>query len=40
LDFMGAVDESVAAGVHWYYMALTIILFGLAVIGQKQRLRI
>lgn len=40
LDFMGAVDESVAAGVPWYYMALTIILLGLAVIGQKQRLRV
>jgi hypothetical protein len=40
LDFMGAVDESVAAGVPWYYMALTILLLGLAVVAQKQRLQI
>jgi hypothetical protein len=39
LDFMGATDKSVAAGVPSYYLALTAILMGLAVVGRMRQLR-
>ena len=39
LDFMGASDKSVAAGVPFYYLALTVLLLGLAVVGRKRQLR-
>jgi len=39
LDFMGATDKSIAAGVPFYYLALTVILLGLAVVGRMRQLR-
>lgn len=39
LDFMGALNGSVAAGVPWYYLALTVILLGLAVAGRRRQLQ-
>jgi len=39
LDFMGTTDKSVAAGVPFYYLALTVILLGLAVVGRMRQLR-
>jgi hypothetical protein len=39
LDFMGASGKSVAAGVPFYYLALTAILMGLAAVGRKRQLR-
>jgi hypothetical protein len=38
LDFMGVTDKSVAAGVPFYYLALTAVLLGLAVLGRKWQL--
>ena len=38
LDFMGATDKSVAAGVPFYYLALTAILMGQAVVGRMRQL--
>jgi len=35
LDFMGALPRSVEAGIWQYYLAITIVLFGLAFIGRK-----
>jgi hypothetical protein len=37
LDFMGATDKSVVAGVPFFYLALTAILMGLAVVGRKRQ---
>jgi len=39
LDFMGASNGSVAAGMPWYYLALTVILLGLAVAGRRRQLQ-
>jgi hypothetical protein len=39
LDFMGATDKSVAAGMPFHYLALTAILMGLAVVGRMRQLR-
>ena len=39
LDFMGATDKSVVAGMSSYYLALTAILMGLAVVGRMRQLR-
>jgi hypothetical protein len=39
LDFMGALEESVANGIPFYYLALTAILLGLAVMGRIRQLR-
>ena len=39
LDFMGASDKAIAAGVPVYYLALTAILMGLAVAGRMRQLR-
>jgi len=38
LDFMGVTAKSVAAGVPFYYLGLTVILLGLAVMGRKWQL--
>jgi hypothetical protein len=38
LDFMGATQKSVAAGVPFYYLGLTVLLMGLAVVGRKRQL--
>jgi hypothetical protein len=38
LDFMGATEKSVAAGVPFYYLGLTATLLGLAVAGRKRQL--
>jgi hypothetical protein len=35
LDFMGATDKAVATGVPLYYLALTVLLLGLAALGRK-----
>jgi len=35
LDFMGALPRSVEAGIWQYYLAITVVLFGLAFIGRK-----
>jgi len=34
LDYMGVLNASVANGVHWYYLAATFILVGLATLGR------
>ena len=39
LDFAGVTDKSIAAGVPCYYLALTAILAGLAVLGRMLQLR-
>jgi hypothetical protein len=39
LDFMGTLEESVANGIPFYYLALTVILLGLAVMGRMRQLR-
>jgi hypothetical protein len=39
LDFMGTTEKSVAAGVPFYYLGLTPILMGLAMLGRKRQLR-
>jgi len=39
LDYLGATDESIASGVPWYYLNLTVILLGLAVVGRRRQLR-
>ena len=39
LDFVGATDKSIAAGVPCYYLALTAILMGLAVLGRMRQIR-
>jgi hypothetical protein len=38
LDFLGALEESVAAGIPLYFLALTTILGGLAVLGRKRQI--
>ena len=38
LDFMGTSDKSIAAGVPFYYLALTAILMGLAVVGRMRQI--
>lgn len=40
LDFMGASGVSVATGVPLYYLGLTIILLGLAIISRRRQLQI
>ena len=39
LDFMGALPGSVEAGIWQFYLAITIILFGLAFIGRKWQIQ-
>jgi hypothetical protein len=39
LDFLGATDEAVSAGVPLAYLALTLVLMGLAVVGRRRQLR-
>jgi hypothetical protein len=39
LDYLGATDEAVAAGVPLTYLALAVGLMGLAVVGRKRQLR-
>lgn len=39
LDFMGALPESVAAGVWLYYLAFAVILLGLAFIGRRLQIQ-
>jgi hypothetical protein len=39
LDFVGATDKSVAASMPFYYLALTAILMGLAVMGRMRQIR-
>jgi hypothetical protein len=39
LDFMGALPGSVEAGVWRLYLVITIVLFGLAVIGRRWQIR-
>ena len=39
LDFMGASDKSATTGVPRYYLALTVALVGLAVLGRMRQLR-
>lgn len=39
LDFMGVHPEVVARGTHWYYLALTVLLFGLAYVGRWRQIR-
>lgn len=39
LDFMGVHSEVVARGIHWYYLALTILLLALAYIGRWRQVR-
>jgi hypothetical protein len=39
LDFMGTSDKSIAAGVPCYYLALTAVLMGLAVLGRMRQIR-
>ena len=39
LDFMGALPGSVEAGIWKFYLAITIILFGLAFIGRKWQIQ-
>ena len=38
LDYIGVLDESIAAGVPWYYLGLTALLLGLAVAGRQRQL--
>lgn len=40
LDFMGVSSVSIATHVPFYYLGLTIILLGLAVVGRKRQLQI
>jgi hypothetical protein len=39
LDFMGALPRSVEAGIWKFYLAITIILFGLTFIGRKWQIQ-
>lgn len=39
LDFMGIHTEVVARGIHWYYLAFTILLLVVAVVGRQRQLR-
>lgn len=39
LDFMGAHREAVATGTPLYYLSLTILLLGLAVVGRRRQLQ-
>ncbi|MBN1452913.1 MAG: hypothetical protein JW963_17980 [Anaerolineales bacterium] len=38
LDFMGVHPEVVARGIHWYYLAFTILLLVVAVVGRQRQL--
>jgi len=40
LDYLGASDESLAAGVPLYYLGLTVALLGAAILGRQRRLRV
>ena len=39
LDFMGALDETIATDVPLYYLGITIVLLGLAVVGRWRQIR-
>jgi hypothetical protein len=39
LDYMGAVEGSVAAGAPWRFLGLTGLLLALAVVGRRRQLR-
>ena len=39
LDYMGALRESTGAGVHWYYLGMTIVLIALAAIGRWRQVK-
>ena len=39
LDFMGVVPGSVEAGIWQVYLVITIVLFGLAVIGRRWQIQ-
>jgi hypothetical protein len=39
LNFMGTSDKSILAGVPCYFLAVTVILMGLAVLGRMRQLR-
>ena len=39
LDFMGALPESTAAGVHWIYLGISILLIALACLGRWRQIR-
>ncbi|MGD1994515.1 MAG: hypothetical protein PVI59_15075, partial [Anaerolineae bacterium] len=39
LDYMGALSESVAAGVHWYYLLVAVVLLLLAALGRWWQMR-
>ena len=40
LDYMGVTNNAVATGMPLYYMAVTILLLGLTLVGQRKRIRV
>jgi len=40
LDYMGVTNDAVATGMPLYYMVVTILLWGLTLVGQRKRIRI
>ena len=38
LDYMGVTDNAVATGMPLYYMLVTILLWGLTLVGQRKRI--
>jgi hypothetical protein len=39
LDYMGALCESVTAGIHWHYLTITIVLGLLAALGRWRQIQ-
>jgi hypothetical protein len=36
LDYMGSMDEALAAGTPMYFLALSLVLIGLAIAGWQR----
>ena len=39
LDFMGALSESTAAGVHWTFLGISVALVALAALGRMRQIK-
>lgn len=40
LDYMGVTNDAVTTGMPLYYMVVTILLWGLTLVGQRKRIRV
>jgi len=40
LDYMGVTNDAVSTRMPLYYMVVTILLWGLTLVGQRKRIRV